>query len=212
MHVLSFPRRSSGVPLGVEIASPERMRRIVRRYRNPVVPNMADRQAWNLYDRQKKVAGVSDATILFFQVPISGTKPKEDTNMIQAGRLEDPQRFFVTALRIVMASAMSPVDIDEFQKKYYCEFYIGQKIYQEGPLVLFPGGGGVQGMSTATSQAFWNNGAPDPRAINLLGEEGVWILQGQQFRVEVKTTTTFTMATAQNILVVLDGILYRQVQ
>jgi len=193
-------------------------RRRAARRANPIVPNLADRQAWELYDRETVATNtVTAASYIFFQTPIGATKTKNSTNMIQAGRLEDPQRFFVTALRFIFASDVLSVDINAFLSAYYCEFYIGQKIYQEGPLVLFPGGAGVQGQTSRTDESNWNNGAPCPSAINLLGEEGVWILQGQQFRCEVKTSTTFTTsnasaATGLDMLCVLDGIIYRQVQ
>lgn len=193
-------------------------KRRAERFANPIVPNLADRQAWELYDRVTVATNTATASsYIFFQTPISATKTKVDTNLIQAGRLEDPQRFFVTALRFIFSSDVKNVDIQTFLKRYYCEFWVGQKIYQEGPLVLFPGGAGVAGFTTKTDSANWNNGVPNPSAINLLGEEGIWILQGQQFRVETKAATVFTTsnasdATGLNILCVLDGILYRQVQ
>lgn len=209
---------AAALPMAVGIEDPILQRRRLRRYANPVVPNMADRQAWLLYDRL--LVGTNTATSSIytaFQTPISANKQKIDTNLIQAGRLEDPQRFFVTALRFLFASDTLSVDLNEMLQRYYCEFWIGSKIYQEGPLPLFPGGGGVCGFTTETQESNWNNGCADPRAINLLGEEGIWILQGQQFRVELKASSTFTTSNATNatgidLLVVLDGILYRQVQ
>jgi hypothetical protein len=233
MNLASYPHLSGATPApvvdgalrrrfsrshSISLASPEVQRRQLARYANPVVPNMADRQAWELYDRLTvNVGTVTAANYIFFQSPISGTKTKNETNLIQAGRLEDPQRFFVTALRFIFSSDMLSTDIVRFLKNYYVEFWVGQKIYQEGPLVLFPGGAGVSGHSTLTDDSNWNHGFPSPQAINLLGEEGIWILQGQQFRAEVKTSAAFTTSELSNsqglnILCVLDGILYRQVQ
>ncbi len=209
--------RAHRVQLGNEMGQVLARRQAARRA-NPIVPNLADRQAWELYDRVTVATNTVTATsIIFFQTPISATKTKNDTNLIQAGRLEDPQRFFVTALRFIFASDILSADLNAFLSVYFCEFYIGQKIYQEGPLVLFPGGAGVQGQTSRTDESNWNNGVANPAAINLLGEEGIWILQGQQFRTEVKTSATFTTsnataATGLDILCVLDGILYRQVQ
>ena len=208
---------------GVSLGDRALVNRRLRRFANPVVPNMADRQAWMLYDRRIIATNTATPTShLFFTVPVgqdvsSTPKPKTDTNMVQQGRLEDPQRFFMTALRFIIASDALSLDLNALLSNYFCEFWIGGKIYQEGPLVLFPGGAGVSGFSTLTAESNWNNGVPNPSAINLLGEEGVWILQGQQFRVEMKTTNAFTTSnvvgsTGLDILCVLDGILYRQVQ
>lgn len=214
-------REASRVPMGVEVWSPELMRKRLLRYSNPIVPNLADRQAWMLYDRLKVAAAANTSSPYVFFQNGTGTgtppKPKEDTNLVQTGRLEDPQRFFITAVRLVFSSDMFFEDVVLFQKNYFIELWIGQKIYQEGPLPLFPGGAGVSGFTTRTAQSSWNNGAPDPRSINLLGEEGIWILQGQQFRVEMKSSVAATAlqsapAPGANILLVLDGILYRQVQ
>jgi hypothetical protein len=215
--------RRREAPIGVSVVDRALMNRRLKRFANPVVPNMADRQAWMLYDRTIIATNAATPTSqLFFTVPTGQPvgavpKPKTDTNMVQSGRLEDPQRFFMTALRIIVASDALSVDLNALLSNYFLEFWIGGKIYQEGPLVLFPGGAGVSGFSTKTNESNWNNGIPSPAAINLLGEEGVWILQGQQFRVEMKTTNVFTTsnatdATGLDILAVLDGILYRQVQ
>lgn len=212
----SLYTRQQGIRIDVE--SPELIARRLRRYANPVVPNMADRQAWMLYDRLAVATNTLTATnYVFFQVPISGsTKTKNDTNLVQQGRLEDPQRFFVTALRFIISSDVLSTDITRLLKNFYCEFWIGSKIYQEGPLVLFPGGAGVSGNSVKTGDSNWNHGDANPSAINLLGEEGIWILQSQNFRVETKgtafTTSAATDATGLNVLCVLDGVIYRQVQ
>lgn len=217
--------RRGASPIGVSVVDRALMNRRLRRFANPVVPNMADRQAWMLYDRTIIATNTATPTSqLFFTIPTGQQvgvaavpKPKTDTNMVQSGRLEDPQRFFMTALRIIVASDALTVDLNALLSNYYLEFWIGGKIYQEGPLVLFPGGAGVSGFSSKTNESNWNNGVPSPSSINLLGEEGVWILQGQQFRVEMRTTNVFTTsnaldATGLDILTVLDGILYRQVQ
>lgn len=221
VHNYDPQRAGRGLKVGCEVWSPEMIKRRLARVQNPVVPNMADRQAWMLYDRLKVAASTAISSPYTFFQNGTGTgtppKPKEDTNLIQSGRLEDPQRFFVTALRFVFSSDMYLADMFLFQKNYYAEFWIGSKIYQEGPLPLFPGGAGTWGATTRSDQSVFGNGVPDPRSINLLGEEGIWILQGQQFRVEIKTSATGTTSSASgapgiNILCVLDGILYRQVQ
>ena len=204
--------------IGVEIDSQAAIRRRLSRASNPVVPDMADRQAWILYDTISVGTNtVTASNMIFFQSPIAANKTKADTNLIQAGRLEDPQRFFVTALRFCVYADAKYTDINRLLKNYYLELIIGTKVYQEGPLVFFPGGAGQTGATVKSGESAWLNGSADARAINLLGEEGIWILQGQQFRVEVKTSSTFTTSndadsTGLKMVCALDGILYRQIQ
>jgi len=193
--------------------SPEWRASLARARANPVMRDVGYEGPWTLYDRLTAAVAATTATSLrFFQSPISATKTKNDTNLLSAGQLPHPERFKVLALRFIFAPNMHPGDIELFLSTYYAEFYVGQSIYAEGPMSLYPGGGGISTAATAYS----NNGVPDPRAIYSLGDKGPEIGQGENFYV-LCTGTAFTLQTAanggtgQDILCVLDGIRVRAV-
>lgn len=193
----------------VRVGNSSRVHQLIRRHKNPVVPDLADVQPWMYYDRLTASAGTSPGNLLFFTTPLSSTKSKLDTNLKQAGRLPDPKHFLVMSLRFVFASKMVLADVQLMVDSYYTEFEIGDKIYSEGHLDLFPGGAGISGLaaygvagtnSTAIVQlgAFAiNNGQANPNAVNMWGKEhGIHILQGQTFQVRATAPTAVTLAAA----------------
>lgn len=196
----------------------------LRHKSNPLVPDMTDIQPWMFYDRLT-AAAASQVTqnLLFFTTPLSSGKTKLDTNLKQAGRLPDPKHFLLMAIRFVFSSDMAIADIQNILKSYYVELEIGDKIFSEGHLDLFPGGAGLDGTTSTTVAAstsgFTNNGNPNPLATNNWGtEHGIHIQQGQTFQVRCIAPTAITMAagaaggTGMNLRCVFDGILYREVQ
>lgn len=183
--------------------------RLIRRHKNPVVPDLADVQPWMYYDRLTAAAGASPGNLLFFTTPLSSTKSKLDTNLKQAGRLPDPKHFLVMSMRFIFNPEIAPADLDLMLKSYYIEFEIGDKIYAEGHFDLYPGGAGVSGVaanavagtnSTAIVQLGvmqLNNGDPSPNCVNMWGKEhGIHILQGQTFQVRATAPTAVTLAAA----------------
>ena len=198
------------LPIVVEIADQRRMRELTRRYRqNPVLKDVGyELSNWPLYHRLNAAAGAVTAVTLNFFRNVGGLT-KNDTNLIKDSELPAPERFKVGALRFIFASRMAFADVYQFLRTYFCEFFIGNSIYQEGPLALYPGGAGVSGFTTRTAQSTWNNGNTDPSAINSMGDSGPEIGQGESFRVVV-SGTAFTLAaapegTGQDLLCVLDG-------
>ncbi|MBK8200671.1 MAG: hypothetical protein IPK75_20230 [Acidobacteria bacterium] len=103
-----------------------------------------------------------------------------DTNLKQAGRLPDPKHFFVTALRFLFSARNKLTDIARLNDNFYVEFEIGDKIYAEGHVDLYPSGAGIYGTSTKSDESAYTNGVADPNAVNLWGvDRGIHILQGQ---------------------------------
>lgn len=192
-----------------------------KRNANPIEPNRADIVPWIQYDRQFTAAGSTTAVEYdFFSTPIGGTKYKQDTNMTQVSILPNPQSFNVTSLQCYFSGQMLNTDMNKFMDTYYLEFWIGDKVYAEGPPSMFPGGGGVSGVSTQTSIGSFSNGFPSPMAVVDFRQGndpiGHYILQGQSFVVKVKTNagyaTTAGSAVGLSLMVVLEGILSRSVQ
>lgn len=202
---------------------------------NPVAPNQADLVSWIIWDRITVAANATfAANYKFFTTPIGqSSKTKIDTNMTQVSRLEDPQWMNVTHLGIVLNPNIEQVDLNAILNNYYIEFWVGQKIYVEGPVQNFPGGvgasSGVATTATTTTLRTTSNGLPAvsnlydmrlPAGLDLGdratdGLTGINILQGQSFKVELNGTsftTTNTGGSGVTMYCELHGILSRQVQ
>ena len=179
---------------------------------NPIAPNQADIVKWVLYDRFIFAAGTTvPNNFKFFTQPIgTAGKTKVDTNLDQVQRLPDPLWFNTEGVGFYFSNKTSIVDLQAFFDSEYMEYWVGQKIYLEGPIQVFPGGAGIYGSVAATLTApsgvtIAANG--QPRADNIydvrlpagihLGVDatntpiitdgliGITILQGQQFKIEM---------------------------
>ena len=177
---------------------------------NPIAPNQADIVKWVLYDRFIFAAGTTvPNNFKFFTQPIgTAGKTKVDTNLDQVQRLPDPLWFNTEGLGFYLSNKTNPGDMQAFFDSEYMEYWIGQKVYLEGPIQVFPGGAGIFGSVSVTGTADFAviaNG--QPRADNIydcrlpagihLGVDatntpivtdgliGITILQGQQFRIEM---------------------------
>lgn len=192
---------------------------------NPIEEGRADIVPWIFYDRLFTSANtVSSVEYDFFTQPQSGAKFKQDTNLEQVSVLAQPQHFNTTSLQMYFSSQMLVPDIGKFLDTYYLEFWIGNKVYAEGPLSQFPGGSGLQGFTTQSNTGAFSNGLPSPNAVIdfRIGDNpiGHHILQGQTFKVKVITSAGFTTiattvnanAIGINLLCVLEGVLSRGVQ
>lgn len=192
---------------------------------NPIEEGRADIVPWIFYDRLFTASNTTTSVEYdFFTQPISGTKFKQDTNLDQVSVLAQPQHFNTTSLQMYFSSQMLVADIGKFLDTYYLEFWIGNKVYAEGPPSQFPGGSGLQGFTTQTNTGAFSNGIPSPLAVVdfRIGDNpiGHHILQGQTFKVKVITSAGFTTtpttsnpnAIGISLLCVLEGVLSRGVQ
>lgn len=179
---------------------------------NPIAPNQADIVKWIIYDRFQFAPGTTVPNkFQFFTQPIgTAGKTKIDTNMDQVQRLSDPLWFNTEGIGFWFGSMNLLLDINAFFQSEYMEFWVGQKVYLEGPVQCFPGGAGLQGTSDTAGlgggTASWTNGQARtdnvydvrlPAGIHLGvdannvpivtdGLIGITILQGQQFHVDMQ--------------------------
>lgn len=181
---------------------------------NPAIANMADIVPWVQYDRVSTAAGANTATqYVFFQQPIgTNNKTKIDTNMEQVMRLPDPEWMDVQFISFSIQPNVASADVFNLLANYYWEFWVGNKIYAEGPLEVAASKTGLWAGSNRTDQSFINFGNPDsngnadggfdlrlPAGIQLAsqdgeaiitnGIQGTRILQGQQFQVKLIGTS-----------------------
>jgi hypothetical protein len=208
-------------------AHAQKGRRGFRNVRGAVAPGMVDIQQIPLYDTfTVPVATAIVPPVQFFTVPIgtigSGfatAKTIVQTNLTQPARLEAPRSFEVHALRIFVDQNILFLDLRNTYNNLVAVLIVGEKAYQQGPVWMFPAGGGITGNPTLSGQSNWQNGLANPCAINLIAQPFlVKLEQGENFRVELQGTAGFTTAAAAvggtgiTFTVVLDGILTRQVQ
>lgn len=189
---------------------------------NPIEEGRADIVPWLFYDRQTTASNTTTAVEYdFFTTPIGGAKTRQDTNMTQVQTLSQPEHFNCTSLQFYPSSRMFAVDIGTLLDTYYCEFWIGNKIYAQGPISQFPAGAGLYGATTQTNVGFFTNGMPSPLAVVdfRIGDNpiGHHILQGQSFQVKLISSAGFLTnngsgAIGLNLLCVIDGVLSRGVQ
>lgn len=186
------------------------------RKQNPISPNQADYANWVFYDRLSYAAAAIVPQIAkLFVVPIgSNNKTKVDTNMTQVSVLEAPFWFNCTGISFYFNANVAPIDLYNYLSTEYMEFWVGQKVYVEGPLDVFPSAGGVinsaaLGTMTAAATSYETNstngwpsihnmydlrlpaGLPlgkdaNGNAVVADGFIGVTILQSQTFHVELK--------------------------
>lgn len=177
---------------------------------NPIAPNQADIVKWVLYDRFQFAPGTTvPNNFKFFTQPIgTAGKTKIDTNMDQVQRLSDPLWFNTEGLGFWFGTVNLLSDLNAFFQSEYMEYWVGQKVYLEGPIQVFPGGAGLQGVADSATPgvgATFSNGQARtdnvydvrlPAGIHLGvdannvpivtdGLIGITILQGQQFRIEM---------------------------
>lgn len=176
---------------------------------NPIAPNQADIVKWVIYDRfQFAPSTTVPNQFQFFTQPIgTNNKTAVDTNMQQVQRLPDPQWFNTEGIGFWFGPLTSPADLSAFWATEFMEFWVGQKVYLDGPVQFFPGGSGMYASLTgSTGSSVVASGLPRvdniydvrlPSGIHLGvdasnvpiitdGLIGVTILQGQQFRVNMQ--------------------------
>jgi hypothetical protein len=118
----------------------------------PIQANTADLSNWILYDRITAAQGTTTATqYQMFVVPYNqGTKTKADTNLSLPRQLEAPQWFNAQAIGFEFNPAMYLLDVTNILQQAYFEFWVGNKIYAEGPLESAQSGYGLYGAFAAT--------------------------------------------------------------
>jgi hypothetical protein len=189
----------------------------------PIQANTADISNWILYDRITAAQATTTATqYQMFVTPYNqGTKTKADTNLSLPRQLEAPQWFNAQYIGFEFGPQMFVTDVTNILTQAYFEFWVGNKIYAEGPLDAAQSGYGVYGAFAATGTnatpitqaSVVANGSPhgtpnfslvlppgmvvtdsNGKSVFTDGIMGVTILQSQSFYVNLYLPTAVPLA------------------
>lgn len=157
-----------------------------------------------LYDTIVLPASTATGSLIrFFDVPYSGSKGLEKTNVKEKGKLTPGETFKVCSLRFLLIDT-STSDVNSLMKNFAVRLTVNGVTHLEGPLAYFNGGAG----NTAAP----NNGIADPRAVVVFGMDRdggdlrIDIGNGMNFEVELIGTSFTTTATASLIQCILEGV------
>ena len=182
-------------------------------------PNRMDVQDTPLYDTVAIAAGgtlTTAASYLFTN--IQGKTPAQ-TNMKGSQRLNAPEAFTIKSYRFYWQQNVLLADLYTIlmgASAAVLRFFIGDKIYQQGPLWLYNPGGGPFPYSTQSQFGFINNGFPSRESMNRIAINLV-IDNQASFYAELNTTgitltTTENGGTGFTYQLVLSGLYARGVQ
>lgn len=202
------------------------------RLKNPVLEGKLYVFRQPLYDIYQTKVGTASVKQTLFTVPqgqsytpTGGTayaKSAWHTNMVSAGVLPSPEKFFIKSLQVEFFANTAVIDIANMVNVTLLQLLISQRSYAQEGLSRFPAAGGVYSASSyATS-----NGYPDARNFWVTyGDVGETIEQLQTINVVLDPTlaidsegnTTYSSLSAANggfginMKVHLDGLLHREV-
>ncbi len=199
------------------------------RFKNPHVPNMEETINQPYYDSASFAQAAAFTKTTLFSTPIGqGGKTLAQTNMTQANVLPNPQRLYVTALRVFIGNDTAPVDLNNMLRNVSITITVGKKPMFEGFLGLLTAGcGGIvtaaSNLGTALGGAApvftTSNGHPDQRNVYSLTQPFP-IDNGENISTTLFPETAFNFAAAgafpagvgSTFYVIFDGDLYRGVQ
>jgi len=134
----------------------------------------------------------------------SGTKTVADTNLDRSRELPSRyNRFDLRAIRLVVSGNTGvpvPADVYSLFKNFVLQLIIDGTLYTNGPLEMFPAGGGMSGIGQLTTAGLGitdstfgvNNGWPSNEAIFKLAEP-IIIPQGSTFELDLVGNTSIAL-------------------
>lgn len=175
-------------------------------------------------------AAAGQASLQFFQTPISGTKTIADTNMDQAGALPAGKEFLVQAIEVAFFPGADPAtntapaasvfaeDVYKFAKSGHLQFYVGSKPYlDEAPIGVFGQSFGLEGFAAMADSS--TAGATGHTAINYAKLASnvyqitpVKLTSQQNFRVTMDWAAAVAISADARVGVRLLGTMYRSAQ
>lgn len=180
------------------------------------VSNRMDVQHTPLYDTVTIAAGSSLNVLtssLFSNVGPQANKTPAQTNLTQPQKLAAPEAFSIFGFRFRYSENISILDLYNVVNGFAFEFYLGQKVYQRGPIWYYNAGGGVTGYFTTSSTTLYSNGVAGRSDMHKLAISVV--IENQMTFYGQLQGTAYTMnanGTGITFQMVLDGLYARGVQ
>jgi len=184
---------------------------------------------WSLYDFQA-YAQAGQTSISFFQVPVGqSSKTLDDTNMTLAGNLPSGQAFLIESIEIFLfpnfnigqdtALDLAPEfsnDVYDFSRKGNVSLTIGSKQYiQEAPIGRFPPKTRLNGYSALASTDVAQSKQVDYAMMSgrpYLLRSPCLLESSQNFNLTISWASAVALSAAARVGVVMEGVLYRDVQ
>lgn len=149
---------------------------------NSILGTMVDRGPWPYYDTLYGVLSSSAFTLSGTYSPFSISlnqpdavtginKTMSQTNMISSGSQNGfgaTRCFILTAFGFYFPSWLPKAACDSILEAANFSFSIAEKPFFQGRLEHWPGGAGMTGVSTASSEESWANGFPTPGSMRKL--------------------------------------------
>lgn len=199
---------------------------------NALIKGMVSRDVWTYYYVLNITAGTQVASnYSLFNAVAGQTDPYNSgvtLSKVQTNMPSQAQQGFAAPRDLVLDSIgyyFSPdtnlTDETSFVKNSYFEFKILDKIFFEGPIVLFPSGTGIMGFSSKTSEGVWQNGEVSVHNRKRFGDFSKYIAPLMQFSLIIyfpTSTNQFTLLAANaggngiSLRVDLNGLTDRPVQ
>lgn len=173
----------------------------------PMVAGEGERIPWTWYHRQTYTDNVTTQLTFFNATGVLTT-----TNMQAAGQIPAPMFFEVYHIGIwfdFMAFATQYTDLALLIDSIVT-FQVAQKVYWQGPTWMLPPGGGVDGQTAIATDQTARNGIADLRNRYAFWGD-ITIPHNQNFSVVMDWAAAANIAANVDIIVVMDGYLYRRV-
>ena len=183
------------------------------------VNNRMDVQHTPIYDTVNITAGNPlnvNTSALFSNVGPQSSKTLAQTNLTQAQKLAAPEAFSIFGFRFHWLENILLADLEAVVNGFCFEFYLGQKVYQRGPLWYYNAGGGIAGYFTNSSTSVFTNGMPGRSEMHKLAIsvviENQMTFYGQLNGTQISLTAAASGGQGITYQMVLDGLYARGVQ
>jgi len=148
---------------------------------NALMQNIVDRRKKTFYDTLKFAPGAAVSNTPYGWCTSALNQPGQynggipktmlETNLTPpAGQFSPPYDLIINNLGFLFNADIAAFDLTQFLKLGWFEFKILEKVMWNGSMIRNPPGAGVSGATSNTSEAFWNNGTPEPGAIFWFGD------------------------------------------
>ena len=167
---------------------------------NALIGQMVDRRKSYYFDTLKLPPGtqLSSTPYQFFSNakgqpdPYNGNSVKTEleTNVLSPNMFTPPYDLILFNLGFLVFGNL--FDIQTLVKMTWFEFKIFEKTQFMGNVLRHPSGMGIQGSSTKTNEAFWNNGNAFPDAVWMLGDYKKYIPPMVRFSLTLNAPESYT--------------------